>query len=319
MRREVGTGFHAELTGRENIYLNGAILGMSRTSIRGKFDDIVSFAEVEKFIDTPVKHYSNGMYLRLAFAVAAHLEPDILLVDEVLAVGDAAFQQKCLHKMGDVTQEGRTVLFVSHNMGAISTLCRRAIWLRKGRLAQDGAVSSTVTAYLNASSATSGRKVWAPGERPGNRAFTLTSATLKNSAGEMVSEVYLSETITVEVEFEVNEPGTKVVLSLNLWDERGSEVFSSLSNTADNPLHGKPLQPGRYRSQCVIYGNLLNEGRYYVTFIGVSGYWSDGFRTDYALAFNALEDGVLKRDYPGKYGGVVRPQLSWTTRRLHGG
>ena len=146
---EVGTGFHPELTGRENIYLNGAILGMTRSEIGGKFDEIVSFAEIEKFLDTPVKHYSSGMYVRLAFAVAAHLEPDILLVDEVLAVGDAAFQKKCLGKMGDVAQEGRTVLFISHNMQAVRTLCKKALLLTDGRIETQGDVHSVVNTYLS--------------------------------------------------------------------------------------------------------------------------------------------------------------------------
>ena len=146
---EVGTGFHPELTGRENIFLNGAILGMTRAEIKRKFDEIVAFAEIEKFLDTPVKRYSSGMYVRLAFAVAAHLEPEILIVDEVLAVGDAQFQKKCLGKMQDVSKGGRTVLFVSHNMGAVTTLCRRAIWLNGGRIVRTGAAREVVDEYLH--------------------------------------------------------------------------------------------------------------------------------------------------------------------------
>jgi lipopolysaccharide transport system ATP-binding protein len=166
---EVGTGFHPELTGRENIFLNGAILGMSRAEIRHKFDEIVAFAEVEKFIDTPVKRYSSGMYVRLAFAVAAHLEPEILLVDEVLAVGDAAFQKKCLGKMGDVAKGGRTVLFVSHNMAAVAQLCQKAVWLEGGRIRQIDSSEKVVKDYLSDGDTQIAEHQWSyPGNAPGD-------------------------------------------------------------------------------------------------------------------------------------------------------
>src|SRR5262249_15284152 len=157
---EVGTGFHGELTGRENLYLNGAILGMPKTEIDRKFDEIVAFAEVERFIDTPVKHYSSGMYLRLAFAVAAHLEPEVLIVDEVLAVGDASFQKKCLNKMEDVGHQGRTVLFVSHNMPAVTRLCKRVLLVDGGRVVEDGPATHVVSAYLKSGMGTTARREW---------------------------------------------------------------------------------------------------------------------------------------------------------------
>ena len=187
---EVGTGFHPELTGRENVYLNGAILGMKRAEIERKFDEIVAFAEVEKFIDTPVKHYSSGMYLRLAFAVAAHLEPEILIVDEVLAVGDAAFQKKCLGKMAGVAKEGRTVLFVSHNMPAITRLCERAILLDEGRLLQDGVSHQVVKAYLNAGLGTTAMREW-PDPTKRHVATSLASAPCESEPRTVTARTWL--------------------------------------------------------------------------------------------------------------------------------
>lgn len=310
---EVGTGFHPELTGRENIYLNGAVLGMSKAETKKKFDAIVAFAEVEKFLDTPVKRYSSGMYVRLAFAVAAHLEPEVLLVDEVLAVGDAAFQKKCLGKLGDVAKEGRTVLFVSHNMGAINTLCDRAIWIDKGTIAHDGTAAQVVGAYMNQGSPIAKQVIWAKNERPGNQSFQLVSVTLKRSDGVATSEINISEDATIEIEYEVIRSGARAMFSLVFWDANSNCVFGSLSNTAENSYHGKSLKPGCYLSICGLYGHLLNEGRYYISVIGASDNWNDGFRADHVLSFYALDDGVLKRDYSGNYGGVIRPRLIWKT------
>jgi lipopolysaccharide transport system ATP-binding protein len=310
---EVGTGFHPELTGRENIYLNGAVLGMSKAETKKKFDEIVAFAEVEKFLDTPVKRYSSGMYVRLAFAVAAHLEPEVFLVDEVLAVGDASFQKKCLGKLGDVSREGRTVLFVSHNMGAINTLCDRAIWIDKGAIAHDGPVAQVVAAYMNQGSPIAKQIIWKKNERPGNQSFQLVSVTLKRADGVATSEINISEDATIEIECEVIRSGARAMFSLVFWDANGNCAFSSPSNTAENSYHDKSLNLGRYRSICSLYGHLLNEGRYYISIIGVSDNWSDGFRADHVLSFYALDDGVLKRDYPGNFSGVVRPRLIWKT------
>jgi lipopolysaccharide transport system ATP-binding protein len=309
---EVGTGFHPELTGRENIFLNGAILGMSKTEIGRKFDEIVDFAGVERFLDTPVKRYSSGMYVRLAFAVAAHLESEILVVDEVLAVGDAQFQNKCLGKMGDFAEEGRTVLFVSHNMAAINTLCERTIWLDRGEIVKDGPASEVVNSYLSEGVPDVSRKVWAKNERPGNKSFQLISVTLKDSAGDVVKEINISEEVIIEIEHEVLEDGAQVHFSLVLFDANGYCVFGSLSNT-DAEFHNKRLERGRYLSLCRLHGNLLNNGRYHVSIIGASDYWGDGFRADFVISFDAVDDGVLKGDYPWSYGGVVRPRLVWKT------
>jgi len=316
---EVGTGFHPELTGRENTYLNGAILGMKKAEIDRKFDEIVAFAEVEKFIDTPIKHYSSGMYMRLAFAVAAHLELEILLVDEVLAVGDNVFQEKCLNKMGNVARSGRTVLFVSHNMAAINALCNRVILLEGGSVIKDGAASEVVPTYLNRSSTMASRRVWAEKERPGNSVVRLVSVSLRNAAGAPAEEINISENAAIEIEYEVIKEGARVMFSLVLLDANGNCVFGSLDNTEENAYYGKPLQPGRYLSVCHLYGNLLNNGRYYVSIIGASDYWTENFRADYAISFETIDDGKLKRDYWGNFGGVVRPKLCWTTTPLRGG
>src|SRR5262249_22246791 len=198
---EVGTGFHFELSGRENIYLNGAVLGMKQKEIDRKFDEIVAFADIEKFIDTPVKHYSSGMYVRLAFAVAAHLETEILLADEVLSVGDVEFQKKCLGKMGDIAKQGRTVLFVSHNMGTVLTLCPRAILLRFGQLIHDGPSESTIKDYLNYLSATSVDAFGDNPERAGNRAVQLVSARVFNEVGQASSHLIAGRSASFEFRY----------------------------------------------------------------------------------------------------------------------
>jgi lipopolysaccharide transport system ATP-binding protein len=312
---EVGTGFHSELTGHENIYLNGAILGMRRSEIKSKFDEIVSFAEIDKFVDTPVKHYSSGMYMRLAFAVAAYLEPEILLVDEVLAVGDIAFQKKCLKKMRDVGQEGRTVLFVSHNMPAIKTLCSRAIVLHQGSIQYEGETGKALQYYISENSTLSSRKVWIGEDRPGNQTFRLNSVKLKNDSKEEVSVINISKGALIEIDFELLQDGGRAQFSLVLFDAEGNCVFGSLSNTEPN-FYSKPMKVGNYRILCRIYGNLLNSGHFYISIRGGCAYWSDAFTVDRVIAFDAIDDGILKGDYPGGYSGVVRPKLIWETVSL---
>ncbi len=312
---EVGTGFHHELTGRENVYLNGAILGMRKAEIDRKFDEIVSFAEVEKFINTPIKHYSSGMYLRLAFSVAAHLEAEILLVDEVLAVGDAAFQKRCLNKMDDVRQEGRTVLFVSHNMPAIRTLCPRAIVLHQGVVRYEGETIKAVQYYLSENGNLTCQRVWIGKDRPGNQTFRLNSVKLKNSSGQDTSTINISEEAQIEIGFELLQEGGRAQFSVVLFDAEGSCVFGSLSNTEPN-FYGRPMPAGHYRSVCRIYGDLLNSGHFYVSITGGGAYWSDIFTIEKVVAFDAIDDGVLKGDYSGGYGGAVRPKLIWETVRI---
>jgi lipopolysaccharide transport system ATP-binding protein len=308
---EVGTGFHPELTGRENTYLNGAILGMKKAEIKRKFDEIVSFAEVERFVDTPVKHYSSGMYLRLAFAVAAHLEPEILLVDEVLAVGDAAFQNKCLGKMSDIAGEGRTILFVSHNMPAIKNLCHRALLLDRGAIEREGDAASVVQYYLQGDYQSS-KKVWASAERPGNNSFKLNAVRILDALGEEISAAKLSEPLVVEIEYEVIQSGTYVGFSLVLFDAEGYCLFGSLNNT-EQEFYGKPLERGRYKSRCTLAGDLLNAGKFNFSIIGFSANWTDPFRVDQVVSFEAIDDGVLRGDYYGPYGGPLRPRFPWET------
>ena len=223
---EVGTGFHPELTGRENIFLNGAILGMRRAEIARKFDRIVDFAEVERFLDTPVKHYSSGMYLRLAFAVAAHLEPEILLVDEVLAVGDAAFQEKCLGKMGNVAREGRTVLLVTHNMGAISCLCREAIWIDQGRMRQRGKAAEVVGRYLSQSSGLQGEidlGEFTNRNNPGPACIRWVA--IKNSQGAVTGHLQMGDKVTIEFAIQSKEPLHRLALSVSLKTSTGIPVL----------------------------------------------------------------------------------------------
>jgi homopolymeric O-antigen transport system ATP-binding protein len=262
---EVGTGFHSDLTGRENVYLNGVILGMQPREIRRKFDAIVAFAEVEKFIDTPVKYYSSGMYVRLAFAVAAHLDPDILLVDEVLAVGDAAFQKRCLGKMEDVTsKQGRTILFVSHNMSALRALCKRACLIDEGRLLMDGDAAQVISSYLTgmaAGEATEQGQVFCQGadERPiGTGELVLQGVRLVGPTGQTQSTFEADQPIQVEIYYEI-----RTVLRgarINLWvlTQEGEVAFIS----TDHDRREEAEQPGQYRSRCVIPGGLLNRTRY---------------------------------------------------------
>src|SRR5262245_39705163 len=213
---EVGTGFHPELTGRENIYLNAAILGMKRTEIERRFDEIVAFSEVEQFLDTPVKRYSSGMYVRLAFGVAAHLEPEILLVDEVLAVGDATFQKKCLGKMGNVVKEGRTVLFVSHNMAAVSSLCTRSLLIEQGRLVWSGSPQSTIERYLASSPADASRPLSERKDRRGEGKVRLTRIAIMNDRHQDIESVTAGQDVTFAINYDIpaNETLRNVVVQI---------------------------------------------------------------------------------------------------------
>ena len=309
---EVGTGFHPELTGRENIYLNGAILGMKRVEITQRFDEIVDFAGVERFLDTPIKRYSSGMFVRLAFSVAAHLEPDILLIDEVLAVGDIAFQKKCLGRIDKAATEGRTVLFVSHNMASIRSLCQRAILLSEGLVKIDGDVNEVVDVYANHDGSNSGSRIWKENNKPGNGEFQISAVRLKNPSGSEVSSINISEDTVVEIEHEVLKNGTHVGFSLVMFDSQGECLFGSLNNK-ETAFYGKPLSAGNYLSSCHLYGNLLNSGRFSISIIGFSANWSDGFRVDNVLPFEAIDDGSLRGDYFQGYGGPFRPKFEWET------
>jgi lipopolysaccharide transport system ATP-binding protein len=318
---EVGTGFHAELTGRENIYLNGAILGMGRNEIARKFDEIVSFAEVEKFIDTPVKHYSSGMYLRLAFAVAAHLEPEILLVDEVLAVGDARFQRKCLDKMQDVGNKGHTVLFVSHNMPAITRLCPRAILLDKGRVLSDGPSYQVAGAYLNSGLGTTAAREWTDSSTaPGDEIVRLRAVRVRTENGEITDALDIRKPIAIEMEFEVRQGGYVLAPNYHFFNEAGVYIF--IAGDKDPAWLNRPRPKGRYVSTAWIPGNLLAEC---TMIVGVAITTPEPevihfFERD-AVAFQVIDslDGDSARgNYGGHMPGVIRPMLKWDTRYTSG-
>ncbi len=313
---EVGTGFHPELTGRENIYLSGAILGMKRVEIRRKFDEIVSFAEIEKFLDTPVKYYSSGMYVRLAFAVAAHLEPEILLVDEVLAVGDATFQKKCLNKMQDVGREGRTVFFVSHNMPAITRLCQRAILLNEGHILCDGPSHQVVGTYLNSGLGTTAVREWPDlNKAPGNERVRLCAVRVLNKAGGLSDAIDIRESVKIEIEY-YNFPNSCFPYAgIVLYDENDICLFASGDFNNMNWRYKPRMFEGKVVSTCVIPGNFLSEGLKRVT-VSLATFNPNeilAIERD-AVSFLVVDpsegDGV-RGEYTGHYPGVMRPLLHW--------
>jgi lipopolysaccharide transport system ATP-binding protein len=315
---EVGTGFHPELTGRENIYMNGAILGMRRAEIDSKFDEIVDFSEVTQYIDTPVKRYSSGMYLRLAFAVAAHLEPEILIVDEVLAVGDAEFQKKCLGKMGDVAQQGRTILFVSHNMSAILRLTQEAIVLNKGQMIMRGPTQEAVDFYLSSGQSQAGERYWTADEIPASsQPFTPISLKVKDKSGKVVDTVRSTEPAIVEFEYQLDAPVTGLRVGLYLSTMRGEYVFTSF-DTDEPALFDQfdSRKAGRYISRAEIPADIFNEGRYSIgvnaSSFGVRRYFMD----ENAIGFNVDISGAPGTHWPEPRVGPVRPRLNWNIEKL---
>lgn len=318
---EVGTGFHPELTGRENVYLNGAILGMTRQEIVSKFDEIVDFSGVEQFIETPVKHYSSGMRLRLAFAVAAHLEPEILIIDEVLAVGDAAFQRKCLDKMQDVSEHGRTVLFVSHNMSAITRLCERTILLDKGHVLADGPSHQVIGAYLNSGMGTTAARKWSDTEAPGDESIRVRAARVRDRDGEVSDALDIRHPVTLEMEYEILQPDKVWMHYFTLRNEEGQIIFCSIDS--DESWRGQPRKVGRYVSRATIPGNFLAEGTVFVT-VAARTVEPTILRVNIpeAVAFQVIdrmEGDSARGDHAGDLGGIVRPLLEWNTEVIHEG
>lgn len=310
---EVGTGFHPELTGRENIFLNGSILGMKRTEIESKFDEIVAFSEIEKFLDTPVKRYSSGMYVRLAFAVAAHLEPEILIVDEVLAVGDAQFQKKCLGKMGDVARHGRTVLFVSHNLPAVKSLCSRALLLEAGRVALDGGVDRVVNAYLTADNDEIARTGIIPDDAQrlyGTDEAKLRSVSLTDVRGNVVSQLYLGQPCRVQMTFEIFKEISEAFVEVGVIAMDGTHVTHSSNIDGGQPPFNLP--PGRYTITLELNAVLLP--RQYTFLVGlhhISGLTIEWIER--ALDFTVLrvaETGADSYRWPSVR-GYVRPPARW--------
>ncbi len=313
---EVGTGFHPELTGRENIYLNGAILGMSKNEIKRKFDEIVAFSEIEKFLDTPVKRYSSGMYVRLAFAVAAHLEPEILIVDEVLAVGDAGFQKKCLGKMDDVAREGRTVLLVSHNMISVQGLCNRAIWLDAGKVVEQGNSNQVISHYLQTSFSTLTHKVWEDkAKAPGNDEVRLYRACVRPTNGSLTEPITVCLPFVMEFEFWNHQPNAYLNVSLQLYNEHGILVFETA------PVHqtgwlGRPFPVGIFRYACHVPGNLLNNGLHRVVLFIVKNDDILLHKQEDILIFEIADSMENRAGWYGKWDGVIRPILEWETEQI---
>ncbi|HMR62511.1 MAG TPA: ABC transporter ATP-binding protein [Anaerolineae bacterium] len=314
---EVGTGFHLELTGRENVYLNGAILGMKRAEIDRKFDEIVAFSEVERFVDTPIKHYSSGMKMRLAFAVAAHLEPEILIVDEVLAVGDAAFQRKCVSKMQDVGQAGRTVLFVSHNMAAVSRLCERGILLDQGRIIADAPIHDVVRAYLDSGAGTTASREWSdPETAPGGDVARIQGVYVRNGDGQVSEAIDIRQPICLEMAYEVLKEGYELVPHFHLYNEEGVLVFTTLD--LDPEWRRRPRPKGRYVSRAIIPGNFLSEGTIYVSSNMMTiNPKRRQFIVQNAVAFqtiDSIQGDTARGDFTGQLGGIIRPKLEWQTQ-----
>jgi lipopolysaccharide transport system ATP-binding protein len=317
---EVGTGFHPELTGRENVFLNGTILGMRRHEIAARFDEIVEFAGVEEFIDTPVKRYSSGMGVRLAFAVAAHLEPEILLVDEVLAVGDAEFRKRCLGRMEELGGTGRTIMFVSHNMQAITSLCDRTILLDNGGIVVDGPTDDVVTRYLEQHSGTSAEQTWPDlADAPGDEFVRLRSVRALLDDGTLAESVESRSPVGVEIGFTVlRSPEHAVVPKIKLIDGHGQTAFNAIDT--DSRWH-EPPAPGDYVATAWIPGDLLNEGLYaveaaVVKLTAARFSFHTGVRDAVSFHVHDAAEGDSARGlYLATWRGAVRPLLEWTVER----
>jgi len=313
---EVGTGFHPELTGRENIYLNGAILGMKRREISAKLGEIVEFSGVERFIDTPVKRYSSGMYVRLAFSVAAHLEPEILLVDEVLAVGDAEFQRRCLGRMESLGESGRTVIFVSHNMQAVAQLCDRAILLEQGKVVLDGDSGDVVARYLQSGLGSGSNRVWPDdASAPGDDLVRLRWARVVDEHGGLLDAVDVRRPVGLQIAFRVLRAGVPVMPKLKLVDKRGDVAFNAFDTS---PRWRQPSASGEYVATAWIPGNLLNEGLYSAD-VAVCSIAApklhQHFQERAAVAFHVQDPGEgdsARGTFTGQWRGVLRPLLEWT-------
>lgn len=313
---EVGTGFHPELSGRENIFLNGAILGMRHAEIKRKFDEIVSFAEVDQFVDTPVKHFSSGMYLRLAFAVAAHLEPEILIVDEVLAVGDNNFQKKCLGKLEQLGQHGRTVIFVSHNMPAVMRLCTRAVLLDKGEIAADGAPSQITRLYLHSSSGSPAERTWSSvDDAPGDQVARLHAVRVRDMRGQTSDSAEVSEPFQIEVEYWNLQRHARPSVFLQFFNDEGVCLFQT-NDFTNRTWWESTREPGLVLCVCEVPANLLSEGRLFVT-VGIGTYNPNALHAleRDAIAFDVFDrstGNAARGEYVGDWPGVIRPLLPWT-------
>jgi len=319
---EVGTGFHPEMTGRENIYMNGAIMGMTKAEITRRFDEIVDFSGVERYIDTPAKRYSSGMTVRLGFAIAAHLEPEILVVDEVLAVGDAEFQKKAIGKMQDVSRgEGRTVLFVSHNMAAIANLCKTSLILNNGSVLDYGLTDRIIEEYISYGSSNSGEK------KKNDIICQNISPRVEFDAVRLIQNNTVSDSVRIdnklfiEIEYVVNIDDSTVSPSIHLIDNLGTCIFATTNlpsaSIEIDPLYGKPLKKGKYKSICTIPADLLNDKTYKINVFLVpnEGVTNMTYAED-VLQFNAEDSGTMRKEYTGDWWGVIRPKFSWESKQM---
>ena len=302
---EVGTGFHPELTGRENIYLNGAILGMSKADIKQKFDEIVAFAEVEKFLDTPVKRYSSGMYVRLAFAVAAHLEPEVLIVDEVLAVGDAQFQKKCMGKMQNVGTEGRTVLFVSHNMAAIKTLCNRGILLNKGSLAFEGSAAESINLYQGADHLERNHVFWADDEAPGNDLIRLKSININPLHGVTLD---IDSGVEIIAVFYNAVAGKNTDFTLYLYTIDNVCILETGIVISNN----NSAKVGYYSTKGIIPPHLLNSGVYKITLVFGESQRYVLYKVEDVVTFEIEHTATNRGSNMSRSPGLISPILNWS-------
>jgi lipopolysaccharide transport system ATP-binding protein len=306
---EVGAGFDPELSGRDNVFLEGAILGMTHAEIARRFDEIVEFSGVAEFIDTPVKRYSSGMYMRLAFAVAAHLESNILLVDEVLAVGDLEFQKKCLARMGELAGGGRTVLLVSHNVAAVQTLCKRCLLLDKGVLVADGPTRHVVAAYLARGQESPHSRSWDEAEAPRNDLVRLRGLRIEPVDGDALDPLDITRAFRVVIRYErLPKPGAPIV-GLMLYDSAGVLVFDVANHEP------APARPGLYVESCVIPADLLNAGRYTLS-VALHSDAEASCELPNVLAFELLDSGRDRRGWYGDWDGVLRPRFQWRNERV---
>jgi lipopolysaccharide transport system ATP-binding protein len=317
---EVGTGFHPELSGRENVFLNGAILGMKKAEVERKFDEIVAFAELERFIDMPVKRYSSGMHVRLAFAVAAHLESEIVILDEVLAVGDAKFQKKCITKMDEINSAGRTVLFVSHNVHAIARSCKRTILIKDGQIVADDASSTVIAQYMASDRVVKASRKWdVLEESPGNEIVRLRSIRVCDKLGNTAEHLEVDEPIGIELVYDVLEHGNNLSPNLHFYNEEGEMQF--VANDLDPTWTTKPKQCGRYVTTAWLPQDLLNEGTVIIgAAISTPHPFIEHFIGRDLVSFQTVESttgGGVRGDYDGAFPGFIRPRLAWQTE-YHG-
>lgn len=319
---EVGTGFHPELKGRENIYLSGAILGMTKKEIDSKFDEIVEFSEIGEFLDTPVKRYSSGMYVRLAFAVAAHLEPEVLFVDEVLAVGDYKFQKKCLEKMGKVSHEGRTILFVSHNMASVARLCNRSILLEKGKLVAEGLTSDVIEKYIGLREEVGAEVNWKNlNEAPGDSTVKVKSVRIFSDQNTLSYRLDTNKDFFVEMTYWNFIEGSKLLPCIRLVNNEGIIILTANNLPSvclkTDSWYDRPSPKGLFRSVCKIPANLLKEGYYFVNIVignlaGLLDSYSHVYE-DQVLSFEVIDKDGMHKEHHSTLIGVIQPKLDWET------